>query len=164
MVRIRDAGVEDAEALTHVRSLSWRSAYDGLLPAELIRRASHPDSERQRSFLDADAARRALLAEDDGAAVGMAAYGPGRESRTDAELYVIYVLPEYWSRNVGGPLMERVLDGVRAEGYRRIFLWVLSTNGRARRFYEKHGFTAAGERVAERYGHQTHETRYERTV
>lgn len=164
MVTIRDAGVEDAEALAHVRSLSWRSAYDGLLPAELIRVASRPDGERQRRFLRADPARRALLAEDDGSAVGMAMYGPGREPQTDAELYVIYVLPEYWSQNVGGPLMERVLSGVRAGGHRRIFLWVLSTNRRARRFYEKYGFTAAGDRVAGRHGHRTRETRYERAV
>jgi GNAT superfamily N-acetyltransferase len=164
MVKIRDAGLEDVEALAHVRSLSWRSAYDGLLPAELIRAATRPDGERQRAFLKADLARRALLAEDDGAPVGMAMYGPGRTPKTDAELYVIYVLPEYWSRNVGGPLMDRVLDGVRAEGYRRIFLWVLSTNRRARRFYEKHCFAAAGDRTVERYGYPSHETRYERTV
>lgn len=164
MVTIRDAGPEDAGALAHVRSLSWRSAYDGLLPADLIRISARPDGERQREFLGADPARRALLAEDDGAPVGMAAYGPGRGSRADAELYVIYVLPEYWSRKVGPPLMERILDRVRAECYLRIFLWVLSTNRRARRFYEKYGFTAGEDRIVERSGHPTRETRYERTV
>jgi GNAT superfamily N-acetyltransferase len=165
MVKIRDAGPEDAEALAHVRSLSWRSAYDGLLPAELIENATRPDGgETAREFLRSDPARRALLAEDDGSPVGIAMYGPGRSERTGAELYLIYVLPEYWSRNVGRSLMDRVLDGVRAGGYPRVFLWVLSANLRARRFYERCGFTAAGDRAVERHGHPTRETRYERTV
>jgi ribosomal protein S18 acetylase RimI-like enzyme len=171
MVKIRNAGPEDAEALARVRSLSWQSAYDGLLPAELIQAATRPDGgERQREFLQADPARHALLAEDGGSPVGMAAYGPGRSvesgegGEAGAELYVIYVLPEYWSRNVGRSLMDRVLEDVRAAGYPRIFLWVLSTNMRARRFYERYGFAVAGDRTVERDGHPTRETRYERTV
>jgi GNAT superfamily N-acetyltransferase len=165
MVTIRDAGPEDAEALARVRSLSWRSAYDGLLSPALIEVATGPDgAERQREFLTEDPARRALLAEHDGAPVGMAVYGPDREPGGDAELYVLYVLPEYWSKKVGAPLMDRVLEDVRTGGYSRLALWVLAANRRARRFYERYGFAVTDKKSIERHGHVTSDVRYEREV
>lgn len=165
MVTIRDAGPEDAEALARVRSLSWRSAYDGLLSPALIEVATGLDgAERQRTFLTEEPARRALLAEDDGAAVGMAVYGPDRHPGGDAELYVIYVLPEYWSKKVGAPLMDRVIEGVRAAGHSRLALWVLAANARARRFYERYGFAVIEKKITERHGHVTYDVRYEREV
>jgi GNAT superfamily N-acetyltransferase len=167
MVTIRDAGPEDSEALARVRALSWRSAYDGLLSPETIAAATGPDgADRQREFLAEDPARRALLAEDGGAAVGMAVYGPDRETDGpgDAELYVIYVLPRYWSRGVGRPLMDRVIEDVRAGGYSRLGLWVLAANERARRFYERYGFSVTDKTIAERHGHVTYDVRYERPI
>lgn len=169
MVRIRDAGPEDSEALARVRTLSWRSAYDGLLSPEAIASATGPDcAERQRAFLAEDPARRALLAEDDGEAVGMAVYGPDRDAggpdASGAELYVIYVLPAYWSKNVGRPLMDQVIEDVRAGGYSRLALWVVEANERARRFYERYGFAITDKTIAERHGHVTYDIRYEREV
>jgi GNAT superfamily N-acetyltransferase len=165
MVTVRDAGPEDAAALARVRELSWRSAYDGLLSPALIEVATGPDgAERQRAFLTEDPARRALLAEDGDAAVGMAVYGPDRHPGGDAELYAIYVLPEHWSRNVGAPLMDRVLEGVRTGGPSRLALWVLAANLRARSFYERYGFAATDQKIIERFGHMTYDVRYEREV
>lgn len=165
MVKIRDAGPEDAEALAHVRTLSWRSAYAGLLSPEAIAVATGPDwADRQREFLAEDPKRHALLAEDGAGAVGMAVYGPDREATGDAELYVIYVLPGYWSRGVGRPLMDRVIEGVRADGYARLGLWVLAANERARRFYERYGFAVTDNAIAERHGHVTYNVRYERPI
>jgi GNAT superfamily N-acetyltransferase len=166
VLTIRGAGPEDSEALAHVRAMSWRSAYDGLLPPALIAAATGPDGpERQRRFLAEDHARRALLAEDDGAPVGMAIYGPDREAGDGAaELYLIYVLPEYWSKDVGRPLMERVLHDVRAGRYSRLSLWVLAANLRARRFYERYGFASRDDKVIDRHGHVTYEIRYERDM
>lgn len=165
MVTIRGAGPQDAAALARVRTLSWRSAYEGLLPPEVIAAATGPDgAARQRAFLAEDPARRALLAESDGEPVGMAVYGPDREVSSGAELYVIYVVPSYWSRGVGPALMDRVLSGVRAGGYVRLGLWVLGGNERARRFYARYGFAVTENKTVERHGHVTHEVRYEREV
>jgi GNAT superfamily N-acetyltransferase len=92
--------------------------------------------------------------------VGYASYGPERDVNGTpglcpadagspdacvAELYALYVAPAWWSTGIGRALMERVLSEVRGEGYPRIALWVLEENMRARRFYERSGFRAAGE-------------------
>jgi GNAT superfamily N-acetyltransferase len=93
------------------------------------------------------------------AVVGYASYGPERDvdgtpgpfpggqdsaEASVAELYALYVAPEWWSTGTGRALMDRVLAEVRAEGYPRIVLWVLTENARARRFYERCGFRLSG--------------------
>ena len=40
--------------------------------------------------------------------------------------------------------MEHVEERLQAEGFDVSVLWVLADNPRARRFYEKHGWTATG--------------------
>ena len=165
MVTIREAGPDDSAALARVRSVSWRSAYDDLLPPEIIAAATGPDgASRQREFLAEEPARRALLAFSGGEAVGMAVYGPDRAGSGDAELYAIYVVPSHWSGAVGRPLMDRVVETVRAGGYTRLGLWVLAGNARARRFYERYGFAVTEQKSTERHGHVTSEIRYEREV
>jgi ribosomal protein S18 acetylase RimI-like enzyme len=60
--------------------------------------------------------------------------------------------------------LDRVLAGVRAEGYTRLSLWVLSANDCARRFYERYGFAIAEQKIIERHGHATCDIRYEREL
>src|SRR5215831_1657889 len=60
------------------------------------------------------------------------------------ELYALYLLPAWWSAGVGRALMTSVLDTLRSHRYRRVVLWVLADNARARRFYERAGFTLDG--------------------
>jgi ribosomal protein S18 acetylase RimI-like enzyme len=59
-------------------------------------------------------------------------------------LYALYLLPAWWSAGVGRALMVSVLDALRGDRYRRVVLWVLADNARARRFYERAGFTVDG--------------------
>ena len=91
--------------------------------------------------------------------VGYASFGPelnvlgmswpyprtaaGAEGRV-AELYALYVRPAWWSTGTGRALMDHVLARVSAAGYRCITLWVLEDNARARRFYQRAGFTPDG--------------------
>ncbi len=60
------------------------------------------------------------------------------------ELYALYVTPAWWSAGVGRALMGSVLSALEDGGYRRVALWVLADNARARRFYERAGFAADG--------------------
>lgn len=60
------------------------------------------------------------------------------------EVYAIYLAPAAWSTGTGRALMDEALAGLRAGGYRRVVLWVLTGNARARRFYHKAGFAPDG--------------------
>jgi len=78
-----------------------------------------------------------LVAERDGMIVGVA----GLEGEW---LHGFYVVPAYWGSGVADELHAAAVE----RGVRR--LWCLAENGRARRFYEKRGWTLDGEtRVVE---------------
>ncbi|MFC6881040.1 MULTISPECIES: GNAT family N-acetyltransferase [Actinomadura] len=172
MMIIRSAGPEDAEAVEDARGRSWRAAYEGLLPRTMIEELTGPAAvERRRQWAAANPRGRTLLAEVSGAPAGMAAYGPERHppegpliGRSRVELYSIYVAPDHWAAGVGRALMDRVVEECRKAGHDRLVLWVLTTNARARRFYDRAGFTEEGHRDYDMAGHIIPETRYERPL
>ncbi len=60
------------------------------------------------------------------------------------EIISIYLLPQYIGKGYGKPLLDAAVGGLEQSGFDDIFLWVLEDNLRARRFYEKAGFTPSG--------------------
>jgi|SRR5580692_8637683 len=89
--------------------------------------------------------------------------GAGQEGLV-AELYALYVRPARWSTGTGRALMDRVIARTSAAGYRDIVLWVLEENARARRFYERAGYSADGAtNVLDRLGGVL-EVRYRRAL
>ena len=57
------------------------------------------------------------------------------------------LLPDYRSQGVGTRLMALALEASRASGLERVELAVFADNHRARRLYEKMGFTVDGTRA-----------------
>jgi GNAT superfamily N-acetyltransferase len=81
------------------------------------------------------------------AAVGLPPLGPitpAGLAGEAAEVYAIYLSPAWWSAGVGRALMDAALAELRAGGYRRVVLWTLTGNARARRFYDRAGFAPDG--------------------
>ena len=58
----------------------------------------------------------------------------------------LYVLPEYQQRGNGKKLLSHTLRKLRADGYLNTMLETADDNTKARRFYEKFGFTVRGSR------------------
>ncbi|MFN0066926.1 MAG: N-acetyltransferase family protein [Limisphaerales bacterium] len=81
-----------------------------------------------------------LLAEFDGTPAGFAADGPGA-SPGEWKLHQIYVIPERQRAGVGRALMGAVAERARRHGAMTIALTVNRRNERARRIYERAGFT-----------------------
>jgi ribosomal protein S18 acetylase RimI-like enzyme len=69
---------------------------------------------------------------------------PGGRAGATGELYGLYVTPAWWSTGAGRGLMGTVLAALAEAGYHAAVLWVLTDNARARRFYQRAGFTADG--------------------
>jgi ribosomal protein S18 acetylase RimI-like enzyme len=172
VVKIRAGSAADAAQVAAVQRESWFAAYADIIAPEVIDRVTLPDDgARVRQSFRTRPRQRMLLATDtvvtgpDAAGpavsevVGYASYGPetdvlnapwphpltadGAGGRV-AELYALYVRPAWWSTGTGRALMERVLARTGAAGYQAITLWVLRDNERARRFYERAGFTPDG--------------------
>lgn len=148
-VTVRLAGPGDAEGIAGVHVRSWRAAYRGIVPDDVLDELSIPRRAatwRERLSQPAEE-ERTLVAESGGAVVGFAAAGPSRDpfAKPDtAELYAIYVDPKGWGGGVGATLLDHATDELRRRGFNRMTLWVLAADQGARRFYESRGWRADG--------------------
>jgi GNAT superfamily N-acetyltransferase len=145
--RIRRASPGDARSVAEVHVGSWRHAYRGLLPDEYLDRLSVDDREAKWREAFGEEGSGAFVAEAGDRIVGFASFGASRDddaSETVGEVPAIYVAPSELGRGVGRQLLEAASAALRDAGYRRATLWVLEANERARRFYEKAGWTWDG--------------------
>jgi GNAT superfamily N-acetyltransferase len=81
------------------------------------------------------------------------------------ELWGLYVDPEAWGSGAAAALLAASVDALRGRGFTEAVLWVLEDNPRARRFYEREGWTADGARKEEEFlGVVVTEIRYRRRL
>jgi GNAT superfamily N-acetyltransferase len=165
---LRDATHADAHAIAGVLVRSWRAAYRGLLPDDVLAGLSVPD--REQFWSDVLTTRPPhtdmVVAAIGGAIVGFAATGPplvpaDRADPTLGDLYALYLAPDVWRRGIGTQLHAAALDRLRSRGFTHAGLWVLDTNERALRFYLRHGWTDTGRSQLDRGpgGTELHERR-----
>ncbi|MFC5954825.1 GNAT family N-acetyltransferase [Streptomyces pratens] len=160
--------VDDCAEVAGIRIRGWRHAYEGLVPQPYLDGLDiAADADRQRArLLDGDRRVVNLVVDGDGGGelLGWVALGPYRDGGTrteDAELYALYLCPRHIGRGVGRALLAAAVRHGTAAGHRRMYLWVLKGNVRARRFYERAGFTADGaEEAFEVGGAMVPEVRY----
>ena len=139
---VRPATVDDAGAVARVQVETWRAAYAHAIPADTLanvdvgRRADHwresIGSGRSATFVG-------RLGE---AVVGFVNVGASEQHPGLGELFAIYVRPDAWGTGVATTLIERGEEELRSRGFASVVLNVLADNPRARRFYERQGWTA----------------------
>jgi GNAT superfamily N-acetyltransferase len=173
MVELRDAAPADAHALATVHVASWRAAYRGLMPDEVLAGLSVPEREqRWTDRLAAPAPRTSVVVAIDARQfVGFAAVGPplvaiDRADPTLGDLYALYLDPGHWGRGIGAPLHAAALDRLATHGFTHAGLWILDGNERAQRFYLRHGWTDTGRTQIDRGPQdiELHERRLHRSL
>jgi len=166
LVRLRRAEPDDAQGIAEVHVGTWRDAYRGLVPDELLAALS---VERRKGFWQREielavSDHRPWIATCEETIVGFAHAGISRDDAapgTTGEVYAIYVDPACWNRGIGRDLLDHAVRDLQAHGFGRATLWVLRENARARDFYEKQGWRPDGtERHEERLGSMLSEVRY----
>jgi ribosomal protein S18 acetylase RimI-like enzyme len=155
-VTIRAATVDDAEAIAEVNVASWRWAYDGLLPASVLDALSVQGRAADwRAMITSQVCDVSVATAGDGTVVGFVNIGTTRDddgsASTTGELFALYVLPRTAGTGVGRSLLRRAESRLRSAGFTRATLWVLETNERGRRFYERHGWSWDGTRGEHRF-------------
>ncbi|MEM9518243.1 MAG: GNAT family N-acetyltransferase [Actinomycetota bacterium] len=148
-VTVRTARRSDADAMGRVHVESWQAAYVGIVSqTHLDGLDSNQRAENWREAISATpnpTHGRRLVAELSGEVVGIALVVPDR-SGTDAtgEIPILYVHPTAWGAGVGYALLAECEAELVRRGFESGLLWVLADNERARRFYERQGWTADG--------------------
>ena len=163
LIHIRDAISADAEACAAVHVASWQVAYRGMLPDDYLDGLRPADRlDHWREWISQERARGAiLLALADRDVVGFGSFvAHPTLGDTWALLPNLYLTPATIGRGTGAALMAAGLDRLRTDGFEHVELWVHPDNERARRFYDRGGWTTDGTtQVEEVWGVDMHELR-----
>lgn len=142
---IRPATIIDARAIAQIHIRAWQAAYQNIVPDDFLENLSIEERTQSWEGALASTKTQTLLSEEDGSIHGWICFGPGRDAgcQRNLEILALYVDPAQWRTGVGQELvefMERHFANQQPETY----LWVLSDNAPAQRFYEAMGFANSG--------------------
>jgi ribosomal protein S18 acetylase RimI-like enzyme len=143
---VRAAVPEDAEAIAAVHVATWRDAYAGLMPDEILNGldvSQRAETWRGRLRALPDAVF-VFVFEQHGQVRGFVSGGPDRAGRVSGEVFAIYVHPSCQGLGAGRRLLEAAGQRLAEAGFAEASLWVLATNRAARGFYESQGWRADG--------------------
>ena len=146
--RVRPAILSDAAALGAIHVAAWRAAYQGIMAAEYL---AGLEVAKRAELWTATISRASptevvMVAERDGSLLGFCMIGNAR--RPDeaglGEVQALNVEPGAWGTGAGEALLVAAESWLGGRGLQRAILWVVEGNGRARRFYERHGWDHDG--------------------
>jgi ribosomal protein S18 acetylase RimI-like enzyme len=136
LVSIRRAKADDSDGLSRVFETAWREAYLGIIPGLALEKLiARRGPEWWRSAI---ARGRPLAVLDIGQGIaGYVSYGRCRDRRlaAEGEIDELYLAPEYQGVGYGRRLFKAVRNDLHDRALKRIGVWALSDNVRARSFY-----------------------------
>jgi GNAT superfamily N-acetyltransferase len=138
---LRFAEPADAEAIARIWHTGWQEAHLGTVPEEL-RTARTPESFVERAAdraanADGDGDAKTVVAEVDGTVAGFVMV-------LADEVEQVYVDAAFRGGGVAPMLLAEAERLVAAGGHAIAWLAVVAGNARARRYYERHGWTDDG--------------------
>lgn len=152
MVSVRQARLEDAEAIARIHVESWRATYPGMLPDDVLVGLSQSRHEIRwwESVLGQVNGRRWVYVADSASdgVVGFISGGPAREKALNctSEIYALYLNDAYHDRGIGRALFDALSRRLAKECGDTIGVWVLKDNP-SRFFYEALGGSIAATRT-----------------
>ena len=149
---------DDFVAISRIYASSWRVAYKGIVPQKFL--DERPD-DRWADILRNSSNDNFVMIQN-GEYIGTSGVCPARDEKMNGwgEISSIYLLPEYYGKGLGKPLLENSISALIEKGYAKIYLWVLEQNMMARKFYEKNGFLPYDSVIINIGGEDLTEVRY----
>ncbi|TDD45151.1 GNAT family N-acetyltransferase [Kribbella antibiotica] len=149
-MQVRQAEPEDLQGAAEARVASWRAAFAGIVPQDVLDAMDAPAIATAWADSITAGRSRIYVAVVDERVIGYAGVGPERDPQALAgtgELYALYVHPDYWGAGAGRALTNAALADLRSAGCTVARLWVLEANTRGRRFYAQYGFVETADRT-----------------
>lgn len=128
---IRPAQASDLPRMAQLHAASWKDTYRGILPDDFLERQVEKDMAQQWQAAEITADDLVLLAENVDLLGFIAIW-----CRPDPFIDNLHVSPELQSQGIGRALMQAAAGELLARGKRTAYLWVMTENHRAIRFYE----------------------------
>ncbi|MGH2743927.1 MAG: GNAT family N-acetyltransferase [Thermoleophilaceae bacterium] len=146
---LRPAAPRDAEQIASVLHEGFEG-YRAFAPPQWEPPDPRDELERVRMYLDSDEVW-CLIAEQDGEPAGHVALMPARlhEQPSDepglGHFWQLFVRPPWWGTGLASALHAEAVREAGARGYTAMRLFTPAAQARARRFYEREGWTAVGD-------------------
>ena len=138
-IKIRQAKIDDIEAISNIKVTGWQNAYRGIIDNEYLdnMNVEHVIRKNKANFNN----KNFIVAEMNQTVVGFCGYSYNYENNTEAdcELIGIYVKPELKRNGIGKKLIKYVINECKTIGKRKLILWCLRKKYLAREFYEAMG-------------------------
>lgn len=156
MLSFRPAKAADAALISRIFARSWRGMYREVIDPDYLDRL--PEEywvPSLRSWLESGQFSGQFICIND-VPVGCVIYGRGRDAAYEGwgEIVSLYLLPDYTRMGLGGRLLNEALRLLRADGYKKVYLWAIDGSHAAKNFYARHGFRRTEEAVDYRIGAQ----------
>ena len=137
----KTAQTDDFNAIARIYTLSWQTAYRDIIPQDFLNELSAPDNPQKSS-------NEEFVIIENGKYIGTSTVRAARDETMSGwgEIATIYLLPKYFGKGFGKPLLENSISELARMGYDKIYLWTLEDNIQARKFYEKNGFLLSPDR------------------
>lgn len=150
-VSVREAREGDVAAIAEVQLLTWRAAYAGIVPAEVLDgldtasvEARWRDSVAHRP----DPRAHVLVALEDGQLVGLAGVVPAADDDLEpagtAEVGPLLVLPARQRAGHGSRLLAAAVDHLRTDRFATTVSWVFEDDRTSRAFLQAAGWALDG--------------------
>ncbi len=155
---LRPAVAPDVAAIAALHVASWQAAYRGIYSDHFLDQEA--PAERLAYWtgvLASDRFRIALVAEDQGAIIGICLALKDEEHGFDALIDTLHVAPDRRGARLGAVLLGAVVAELIAADCQSMFLWVFENNHPARRFYQRLGAEVQDAGTFEVYGSVVHD-------
>lgn len=155
-MEIRSATPDDSPALAHILVRGWQESYKHIIDQDWLDALDENEYRAQWQKWFADENWQVLIAhDDDGTAAGFAGFGklktppPGSSPIRplySAELYAIYILPEFWRQGLGTKLVRDAAAQLVTMKHKSLCLWTMEKNKQAIDFYKHLGGERCGKK------------------
>ena len=141
-MKIRKINIDDAGGIAKVHVDTWKACYKGIVPDNYLDSLNVEKKAKDWRAGLQKGLDEGFVAQMEDEIIGWVTFGKNRDNQSDHifELYGLYVQPTYWGTEVGFTLFNKAIKHLKLNFPKKITLWVLEDNFRARAFYEKNGF------------------------
>lgn len=153
MIQIGIADYADAQELSLIAEKIFRDTFSVFNTKEDMDeycKKSYSKEIQQNEL--ADKSKCTFLCKSDNKIIGYAQINwnnrfDGIQDKSQAEIQRFYILKDWHGAGIAQNLMNTILDSIRQQNIKHVWLGVWEKNERAKRFYKRFGFTEIGEHI-----------------